>query len=338
MPAARDRKRRSVWNYTPALPIKLAPYWDWPMRPAASLVYLLRSWNPVAQRAIYLFAAIVVWAWWTPSLEEAQTLAFGWIFEIWLRDLVILLGVAGGLHLALWKFRTQQDAYRYDLKPMARGAKIFTFRNQVWDNMFWTLGPALAFATFWEALMWHAYANGWATMITLHSHPVWFVVLIVLIPIWAGFHFYWLHRALHVGKLYSWVHSWHHKNVNTGPWSGLAMHPVESFLLMFDTMIFFLLPAHPIHVLFLIFHHLIGAPASHAGFENLKLGKTAKFGLGDFFHQLHHRFFDCNYGTWETPWDTWFNTFHDGTPEGDAAMKERRRQIWAAAQTNHPAE
>ncbi|MEM6375840.1 MAG: sterol desaturase family protein [Pseudomonadota bacterium] len=332
MTATRPRKPRKIWNHTPVLPLKLAPYWDWPMRPLASLVYLLRSWNPVAQRALFLLAAIIVWTWWTPAIEEAQTLAFGWIFEIWLRNLIILLVVAGGLHLALWKYRVQADAYRYDLKPMARGAKIFTFRNQVWDNMFWTLGPALAFATFWEALMWHAYANGWAAMITFQSNPVWFVALVILMPIWAGFHFYWLHRALHVGRLYTWVHSWHHKNVNTGPWSGLAMHPVESFFLMFDTMIFFLVAAHPIHVLFLIFHHLIGAPTSHAGFDNIKLGKAAKFGLGDFFHQLHHRFFDCNYGTWETPWDTWFNTFHDGTPEGDAAMKERRRQIWDAAQ------
>ena len=337
MTTARPRKPLKVWNYTPDLPLKLAPYWDWPIRPLASLRYLLRSWNPVAQRALFLLAAIAVWTWWTPSLDEASTLAFGWIFDIWLRNLIILLVVAGGLHLALWKFRTQQDDYRYDMKPMAKGAKIFTFKNQVWDNMFWTLGPALAFATFWEALMWYAYANGWATMITFSSNPVWFVVLIVLIPIWAGFHFYWLHRALHVGRLYTWVHSWHHKNVNTGPWSGLAMHPVESFFLMFDTMIFFLLSAHPIHVLFLIFHHLIGAPTSHAGFENIKLGRSAKFGLGDFFHQLHHRFVDCNYGTWETPWDKWFNTFHDGTPDGDTAMKERRRQIWAASQ-KHPAE
>lgn len=327
--AVPDRKGRRTWNYTPDLPLRLAPYWDWPLRPLASARYLLRSWNPVAQRFLFLLAAIAVWTSFTPDLARARNLSFDWIFEIWLRNLVILLVMAGGLHLALWKWRTQADEYRYDMRPMARGAKIFTFKNQVWDNMFWTLGPALAFATFWEALMWYAYANGWATMISFTSHPVWFVVLIVLIPIWAGFHFYWLHRLLHVGPLYTRIHAWHHRNINTGPWSGLAMHPVESFFLMFDTMIFLLLPAHPIHVLFLIFHHLIGAPTSHAGFENIKFGKSAKLGLGDFFHQLHHKFFDCNYGTWETPWDKWFNTFHDGTSEGDSHIKERRRKIWA---------
>ena len=77
--------------------------------------------------------------------------------------------------------------------------------------------------------MWYAYANGIAPMITFETAPVWFLVLIVLIPIEAGFHFYFFHRLLHVGKLYTWVHSWHHKNIQTGPWSGLAMHPAESF-------------------------------------------------------------------------------------------------------------
>ena len=322
------REPRKIWNYTPALPIQVAPYWTWPVRPLTSGLHLLRSWNPLAQRFFIFVMAFVAWYWFTPDLSRTGTLSFDWLFEIWLRDLVILSVIAGGLHLALWKYRTQGDEYRYDMRPMAKGVKAFTFNNQVWDNMFWTLGPALLFATFWESLMWYSYANGWATMITLESNPVWFVFMVLFIPIWAGLHFYWLHRLLHVGWLYKKVHSWHHRNINTGPWSGLAMHPVESFFLMFDTMIFFILPGHPFLVLFLLFHHVIGAPTGHAGFENIKFGKTARLEVGDFFHQLHHRFFDCNYGTWDTPWDTWFNTFHDGTDQGNEMVKERRRKIW----------
>ena len=146
--AMSKRPARKIWNYTPDLPLQLAPYWNWPLKPLASLRYLLRSWNPVAQRFLFLLAAFVVWTWFTPDLDQAKTLAFGWIFEIWLRDLVILLVVAGGLHLALWKYRTQADEYRYDMRPMAKGAKIFTFKNQVWDNMFWTLGPCTGLRHF----------------------------------------------------------------------------------------------------------------------------------------------------------------------------------------------
>ena len=131
-----------------------------------------------------------------------------------------------------------------------------------------------------------------------------------------------------MGKLYTWVHSWHHKNIQTGPWSGLAMHPAESFFLRADILWFFLIPAHPIHVLFLIMHSTIGAPTSHTGFERVKVGKSKGLEVGDFFHQLHHRFFDCNYGTDETPWDEWFGTFHDGTDAGNELIKERRSKIW----------
>ncbi|MDG1432118.1 MAG: sterol desaturase family protein [Paracoccaceae bacterium] len=310
------RPKRQLWNYTPNLPIQLAPYWAWPLKPLASLGYLLHSWNPIGMRFLILVAAAVSWAFFTPDISRAEALSFDWIGEVLLRNFIILTSVAGGLHVLLWAFRTQKDDYRYDMRPMMKGAKVFWFKNQVWDNMLWSY-VAMIFWTFWECLMWWSYANGWATMITWDSNPVWFLALIVLIPIWAGLHFYGLHRLIHVGPLYKYVHSWHHRNINTGPWSGLSMHPVESFLLMFDTMIFFLIPAHPLHVIFLLFHHGIGAPTSHAGFERLKVASTKGVEVGDFYHQLHHRFFDCNYGTFETPWDKWFNTFHDGSDEGN---------------------
>lgn len=97
---------------------------------------------------------------------------------------------------------------------------------------------------------------------------------------------------------------------------------------MFDTMIFFVVASHPVHVIFLLFHQGIGAPTSHAGFETLRIGKNGRFQLGDFFHQLHLRYFDFTYDTGETHWDRWFDTFHNGTPEGDVHARERRRKIW----------
>ena len=44
---------------------------------------------------------------------------------------------------------------------------------------------------------------------------------------------------------------------------------------------------------------------------------------GVFFHYLHHRYFECNYGDTLVPLDRWFGTFHDGTPEAHAHMKKR---------------
>ena len=317
---------RKKWNFTPELPIRLAPYWDWPVKPVQSFFYLLRSWKPVGLQFVFLAAAFIVWNVFPPDLEAASTLSFGWISQIFLRNFIILTVGAGGLHLYLWYFKGQGDEFRYDMRPMPQNARAFFFGNQVLDNMLWSY-VALIFWTFWECLIWYSVAHGWITLISFDSNPIWFCVLIILLPMWSGWHFYMHHRLLHTPFLYKHVHSWHHKNVNTGPWSGLAMHPVESFILFTDCLIFFLVPAHPFHILYIFLFHGIGAPASHAGFEKVKVGETEGFEMGDFFHQLHHRFCDCNYGTYETPWDKWFGTFHDGAETGDEMMKERRKVL-----------
>ena len=135
--------RRKTWNFTPALPLQLAPYWDWPLRPIESLFCLLRSWNPLAMRFVYLAVAVAVWAWFSPDITRAATLAPDWVFQVWLRNFIILTVVAGGLHLLLWRFRLQEDEYRYDMRPMGKGVRAFWFKNQVFDNMLWS-GDVLA--------------------------------------------------------------------------------------------------------------------------------------------------------------------------------------------------
>ncbi|MCP4983927.1 MAG: hypothetical protein GY935_25920 [Gammaproteobacteria bacterium] len=105
------------------------------------------------------------------------------MLEIALRNLVIVLVVAGGLHLMLFTFRRQGDEQRYeqryDARPLARNSKVFHFGDQVWDNIFWTLVDLVPIGTLWECLLlW-----GYATMITFTDNPVWFIGLMLIIPI-----------------------------------------------------------------------------------------------------------------------------------------------------------
>jgi len=281
----------------------------------------------LTERFFILVAAILIWSFFTPSLDRAVTFQFDWMAEIWLRNFILVTAIAGGLHLWFFTFRKQDDDLRYDARPLARTSKKFHFGNQVWDNMFWTLGSSVLVGTLWECLLLWGYANGYAAMVTFAENPVWFVALMILVPFWSGFHFYWFHRAIHVQPLFRWVHSWHHKNVNTGPWSGHAMHPVEHIGLYSDIAIYFLVASHPIHMIFNTMLHTINGPVSHCGFDKIKVTDKVGVQVGDFMHQLHHRYFDCNYGTYETPWDKIFGSFHDGTPEGDARINERRRRL-----------
>ena len=46
---------------------------------------------------------------------------------------------------------------------------------------------------------------------------------------------------------------------------------------------------------------------------------------GDLFHQLHHRYFEVNYGNTQVPIDNVTGTWHDGTSEAHERLKGRRR-------------
>lgn len=102
------------------------------------------------------------------------------------------------------------------------------------------------------------------------------------------------------------------------------MHPVEHVGYMSLLLIFLVLPAHPIHFLFIGYSLALASATSHAGFQNLVLGNKAHLKIGSFHHQLHHRYFECNYGGPEMPWDNWFGSFHDGSPEATERMRKER--------------
>ena len=67
------------------------------------------------------------------------------------------------------------------------------------------------------------------------------------------------------------------------------------------------------HVVFHLAWLAVSAVGSHAGFECLLIKNVRILTLGLFYHQLHHRFIECNYGTPELPADKLFGTFNDGT-------------------------
>jgi len=174
--------------------------------------------------------------------------------------------------------------------------------------------------------MFWAMANGYAPHLAWADHPVWFAVLLLLTPVWISFHFYWIHRWLHWPPLYRLAHALHHRNTNVGPWSGFSMHPVEHLLFLSSILIHFIVAAHPIHILFHLQHQALTAASSHTGFEGFLVRDKNRFALGTFHHQMHHRYFECNYGNLEVPWDKWFGSFHDGTAQANEKMMKRRLQ------------
>jgi sterol desaturase/sphingolipid hydroxylase (fatty acid hydroxylase superfamily) len=252
------------------------------------------------------------------------TLAPGWIFGLWVRNLVLMTLVAGSLHWFFYMRKAQGDRLKYDPRDLMVRGKQFTFGGQVRDNMFWSLGSGVGFWTAYEVLMFWAMGNGYAPILSPGEHPVIFVLWFLLTPVWISLHFYWVHRALHWGPLYRIAHALHHRNINVGPWSGLSMHPVEHVIFFSSILIHLVVPAHPLHILFHMQHQSLTAATSHTGFENLLVKDRKRLALGTFHHQMHHRYFEVNYGNLEMPWDRWFGTFHDGTKAAHERLKSRR--------------
>ncbi|MGB0799753.1 MAG: sterol desaturase family protein, partial [Planktomarina sp.] len=102
-----------------------------------------------------------------------------------------------------------------------------------------------------------------------------------------------------------------------------SMHPVEHIFYFGSVLIHFAIASHPVHVIFHLAFYGLYAITTHTGFEGFVFRNKKRLHLGMFHHQIHHRYFEVNYGNLDVPWDKLFGSFHDGTDEGKAMMKER---------------
>ena len=103
------------------------------------------------------------------------------------------------------------------------------------------------------------------------------------------------------------------------------MHPLEHVIYFTVFFLWWVVPVHPVIVLLTGFYQGISPAISHSGFDKVLLGGRIRFKTGDLFHQLHHKYFEVNYGNTPTPLDKLFGSWHDGTLAAVTALKNRRQ-------------
>ncbi len=322
--AGKSSKRKKSWNHT--TPVVFTPLFDWPPNPKAFVIALTKRWVTVSRNVLFLIMAALVYRYWVPDLSAMRSLSSDWIGLIFLRNFLFMLVVAGGLHLYLFTFRLQGKRLKYDAREKFDKSRKFSFRNQVWDNMFWSLASGMTVWSVYEVLYFWGLANGVIPRFAFIDYPLVFVLWLLVMPVVLSSHFFLIHRLLHWPPLYKAVHRLHHRNIHIGPWSGMSMHPVEHVIYVSSALIHFVLPSHPVILLVHLYSRCLGPAFSHAGFEKLLVKDTSVVDAADFHHQLHHRFFECNYGTVDAPWDRWFGSFHDGSDEATVRMRKKRRR------------
>ena len=327
--AAGIREARGEWR--PVDMPSAVPVWAWPPTPLKLLKWVfaypgfLFPWN-----VIFFGIAVATWAYLTPELARMVEFRIDWIAEIYFRNLALLVVWTGGLQLWLYRIRGQGDETKFNPKWFTdHKSPTFVGGTQLRDNAFWAIVSGCTVWTAYEVVMMWGYANGLIVLVDWQTEPVYFALLVLLIPFWRDFHFYLGHRAIHWKPLYRTVHYLHHKNINPGPWSGISMHPVEHIIYFSVALLFWIVPSHPLMVIFILQHAVLVANTGHSGFEDYVVKGKAKLPTGQFIHYLHHKYFECNYGSQMVPFDKWFGTLHDGTPEAHARMLER----WGKSRT-----
>ncbi len=311
-------------GYQPPDPIGHPPLYDWPPRPVATLKWLVTDlmfpWG-----FFFTALAVMTWKWLTPAASRMQALSPGWMGLIWLRNAAMLTIVAGLLHWWLYTRRSQDLEYKFNVRWPATDSRKFLWRNQVKDNVFWSLASGVTVWSLYESLTMWLWADGRIPHAEWGSAPVYLGLLVLGVFFWGTTHFYLNHRLLHWGPLYRGAHELHHRNTNTGPWTGISMHPIEHLVYFTVFLLWWVVPAHPVIFIMTGFFNGISPSITHSGFDEVILGGRFRITAGDQFHHLHHRYFEVNYGNTPTPLDKVFGTWHDGTPEAHEQFKDRRR-------------
>eukprot|EP00931_Biecheleriopsis_adriatica_P004800 TRINITY_DN106418_c0_g1_i1.p1 TRINITY_DN106418_c0_g1~~TRINITY_DN106418_c0_g1_i1.p1 ORF type:complete len:495 (-),score=60.02 TRINITY_DN106418_c0_g1_i1:74-1558(-) len=233
------------------------------------------------------------------DIPAATSWSMDWISYRLLANSVITFGYVGFWHLTLyilgWGKRPFNPDRQYKISKVAHNA----FYN-VLGVVQWTA---------WEAIAMHCWATGRLPYIPdSDSFGTWwgfaaFVAACFGVALWRDLHFYFAHRFIHIKFLYKYVHSLHHRNTDIEPFAGLSMHPIEHLFYFACAGPALYMKASPFAFMWFGVHLLISPAASHSGFED-------NF-QSDQFHYLHHRYFECNYGTGGVPYDLWFGTFRE---------------------------
>ena len=165
------------------------------------------------------------------------------------------------------------------------------------------------------------------TDINAYSKFYFYFAFILMIFIHDAY-FYWLHRLMHHKKLFKLFHSVHHKSINPSPLAAYAFHPLEALAESgIFVLLLFIMPLHDYHLLVFFICSLIYNVYGHLGFELYPKGFSknwfGKWVNTSVNHNMHHQYFEGNYGLYFTIWDRLMGTLRPDYDEHFEQVKNR---------------
>lgn len=181
--------------------------------------------------------------------------------------------------------------------------------NQLKKELKWSTISSIIFAFFGTIaiLLWQ---NGLSKVyLNVRDYPIWYLPVSLLILLFIHeTYYYWLHRWMHLPKVFRIVHKVHHESNISSPFTAFSFHPLEGLTqAIFLPLLILILPLHIYVILVSLIIMTISSFINHLDIElfpkNFNRHFIGKWLIGATHHSLHHSQFKYNYGLYFTFWD-----------------------------------
>jgi lathosterol oxidase len=187
-------------------------------------------------------------------------------------------------------------------------------QEQVKKEIFWSVISSGIFALFGAFTYWLWLHELTAIYFEFSQFGSWYLPLsLFIVMILHETYYYWIHRAMHVPRIYKIVHKVHHQSLSTTPWTAFSFYPWESVLeALIVPLILMIIPVHIYVLLFYLILMTFSSMINHLGIEiypeSFRKSTFGKLWINATHHHYHHQEFNTNYGLYFTFWDKLMGT------------------------------
>lgn len=181
--------------------------------------------------------------------------------------------------------------------------------NAIQREIKWSLISVLIFSVLTMTLFYFVKLGYTRVYFNISDYGwIYFIISPVICIVLHDSYFYWTHRFMHWKKIFSFVHSVHHRSNPPTPWAILSFGPIECLILYsFYFLIVFFFPIHPVAAAIFVLYNIILNTGGHLGYEivteRMFKHPILKYGLTVTHHDMHHSKGNCNYGLYFNFWD-----------------------------------
>jgi len=235
----------------------------------------------------------------------------GWFLATMMLFFIVVIGryflIAGLFYSIFYIWFPQKWHHR---KINSRNYKKGQFKKEI----SWSIITTALFAVSGAAtvLLWQ---KGWTKVYEdVNEYAWWWLPVSLLIALMLHeTYYYWLHRWMHLPKIFKIVHKVHHDSNITSPWTAFSFLPFEGLLqALFLPLLLLVLPMHLYIIIIQLTIMTFSSVINHLDIEvyprNFYKHTIGKWLIGATHHSLHHKQFKYNYGLYFTFWDKWKKT------------------------------